>query len=178
MKNNQIPNFRTDLADERTEICKSQSHNKDIDGIETTENKISNNISVNTVNVLNENGSKKIDKKVGKYITINISNIDNMTKEDIKLAEKILKEELNKCINDNGPILVVGLGNEDTTADSIGPKVIKDLKITRHLLEYMKNNDEEKNIREVLLPLGYLELLELRLKKLLKVLLKKLKFQE
>lgn len=149
MKNNQIPNFRTDLADERTEICKSQSHNKDIDGIETTENKISNNISVNTVNVLNENGSKKIDKKVGKYITINISNIDNMTKEDIKLAEKILKEELNKCINDNGPILVVGLGNEDTTADSIGPKVIKDLKITRHLLEYMKNNDEEKNIREV-----------------------------
>ena len=93
MKNNQIPNFRTDLADERTEICKSQSHNKDIDGIETTENKISNNISVNTVNVLNENGSKKIDKKVGKYITINISNIDNMTKEDIKLAEKILKEK-------------------------------------------------------------------------------------
>ena len=98
MKNNQIPNFRTDLADERTEICKSQSQNKDIDGIETNEKKVSNNISVNTVNVLNENGSKKIDKKVGKYITINISNIDNMTKEDIKLAEKILKEEDYKIL--------------------------------------------------------------------------------
>ena len=46
-------------------------------------------------------------------------------------------------------ILVVGLGNEDSTVDSIGPKVIKDLKITRHLKKYAPTEYSKPEEREI-----------------------------
>lgn len=128
--------FRTDLADERAEICKNNIEEGKLDGIITEDEEISDNISVTKVRVINENGSKILDKKIGNYITINIDDVDMITSEDLKKAIEVFSKELKKVINFEGPILIVGLGNEDTTADSIGPKVIKDLEITRHVLEY------------------------------------------
>ena len=45
-------------------------------------------------------------------------------------------------------ILVVGLGNQNVTPDSLGPKVIQDVDITRHLLTYAPQY-LEKDAREV-----------------------------
>lgn len=128
--------FRTDLADERAEICKNNIEKGKLDGIITEEKKVSDKISVTKVRIINENGSKLLDKKMGNYITINVDDVDMITNEDLEQAIEIFSSELRKLINFKGPILVVGLGNEDTTADSIGPKVIKDLEITRHVLTY------------------------------------------
>lgn len=140
--------FRTDLADERAEICKSQEPKGKIDGIETENRQISDNIEVTTVKIINEEGSKKLDKKVGTYTTINIKDIEIIDKEGIEEAKKIFSEELKKLVKPKTPILVVGLGNEDTTADSIGPKTVKDLKITRHILKY-KPELLERDAREI-----------------------------
>lgn len=140
--------FRTDLADERAEICKSQEPKGKIDGIETENRQISENIEVTTVKIINEEGSKKLDKKVGTYTTINIKDIEIIDKEGIEEAKKIFSEELKKLVKPKTSILVVGLGNEDTTADSIGPKTVKDLKITRHILKY-KPELLEKDTREI-----------------------------
>ena len=128
--------FRTDLADERAEICKNEIKKGELDGIITENENISDKISVTTVKVLNENGSKLLGKDIGNYITINIENIEVITNEELKQVIDIFSRELIKLINFDGPILVVGLGNEDTTADEIGPKVIKDLEITRHVFRY------------------------------------------
>ena len=61
---------------------------------------------------------------------------------------KALAKEIEELIKNFKKILVVGLGNEDSTVDSIGPKVIKDLKITRHLknmhLRSIQNQKNEK----------------------------------
>lgn len=142
-------NFRTDLADERTDIITKQFNNKKgIDGIKSESKNFSDNLRVNVVKVLNEQGSKKIDKKIGTYTTINIKDIEIITKEELDQASNILSEELKKLIKAEGSILVVGLGNEDTTADSIGPKIIKDLEITRHLIKY-KPGLIPKNTREI-----------------------------
>ena len=130
-------NFRTDLADERAQICKEQSHQQDIDGIKTENKKISSNLEITRVKILNENGSKKIDKKIGTYTTININDIEIINKTGLEEAYNLVASEVQELLKGKeGSALVVGLGNEDTTADSIGPKVIKNLEITRHILKY------------------------------------------
>ncbi len=140
--------FRTDLADERAQICKENYQKKDLDGIETENEQISSNLEITRVKVLNENGSKKLDKKVGTYTTINIKDIEIINQNEINEALNIVTNEIRPLLNNNEPVLVVGLGNEDTTADSLGPKVIKDLEITRHILKY-KPELLSKQTREV-----------------------------
>lgn len=131
-------NFRTDLADERYDICKNKSK---LDGVESINEKISEKISVNRVIVKNEEGSRILQKKVGNYITINFNDVNILEENELELMKETLKKELDGLIsnvNNNRmkSFLVVGLGNEDSTADSIGPKVVKNLKITRHILKY------------------------------------------
>lgn len=132
--------FRTDLADERYEICKDENK---LDGVESIYEKISDKISVNRVIVKNEEGSRILQKKVGNYITINLNDVNILEENELELMKETLKTELDRLINNSNnknnrikSFLVVGLGNEDSTADSIGPKVVKNLKITRHILKY------------------------------------------
>ena len=87
------------------------------------------------------NGEKAIGKKVGNYITIDINNLKIAGQEQIQKASdtltKELKELLKKHIGEQEPILVVGLGNLYVTPDALGPKVVQDIDITRHILQYM-----------------------------------------
>lgn len=134
-------NFRTDLADERTDIFKKNNNiTKDIDGIETTVRE-EENIKITEVKVTNENGEKSIGKPIGSYITIDIKKLKLATDEDIEKYGNILSKELKKLINMHSAtqdeILVVGLGNIYVTPDSLGPKVINEIDVTRHILKYM-----------------------------------------
>ena len=66
-------NFRTDLADERTDIFKKNNNIIDnVDGIETNV-KEEGNIKITEVKVTNENGENSIGKPIGSYITIDIN---------------------------------------------------------------------------------------------------------
>lgn len=55
---------------------------------------------------------------------------------------------LQKHVEPQDPILVVGLGNIYVTPDALGPKVINEVDVTRHLLEYMPEV-MDKSTREV-----------------------------
>ncbi len=69
-------NFRTDLANERREIYKTANKLEDeINGIESEEEKIDENIKVDKVKILNEEGEKAIGKPKGVYVTIDIKNL-------------------------------------------------------------------------------------------------------
>ncbi len=146
-------NFRTDLALERRDLY-NKAHNieKDIDGIETEEEKLNDNIIVSRVKVTNEKGEEAIGKPQGNYITIDIKNLKIAHEHEIQEASeavtKELKALLEKHIGLQEPILVVGLGNIYVTPDALGPKVINEIDITRHLLEYMPEALDE-NTREV-----------------------------
>lgn len=135
-------NFRTDFADERLEICK----NYDNKGIKVYNKKISNKIELCRVNVKSNEAEKQLNKRIGTYTTINIKDLEIVTKEEIEEAKKVFTEEINKFIKDAKSILVIGLGNAETTADSIGAKVVNNLKITRHILEYEPNLLPENTI--------------------------------
>ena len=48
-----------------------------------------------------------------------------------------LKEVIKEHVSDTDDILVVGLGNIYVTPDALGPKVVPEIEVTRHILEYM-----------------------------------------
>ena len=134
-------NFNTDLADERRDIYKKANKiEKDVPGIETEEKKVSEDISVATVKIINEEGANAIGKPIGTYITIDIKKLKLAGEIEIQKAADVVTEELRKIFNKHieirDDILVVGLGNAYVTPDSLGPKVIKDIDVTRHFLKY------------------------------------------
>lgn len=135
-------NFRTDMAVERRDLYKKANNiENEIDGIETEEETIDNNIKVSRVNVTNENGEQAIGKKKGTYITIDIKNLKIASELDIQKASEVLTKELRNLVSKHAgpqdPLLVVGLGNIYVTPDSLGPKVVQDIDITRHIMEYV-----------------------------------------
>ena len=140
-------NFRTDLADERTDIFKKNNNiTNDIDGIETNIRE-EGNIKITEVKVTNENGANSIGKPIGSYITIDINKLKVATDEEIENYGNVLSRELKKLIDKHvqkqDEILVVGLGNIYVTPDSLGPKVINEVDVTRHILKYMPEALEE-----------------------------------
>ena len=134
-------NFNTDLADERRDIyIKANKIEKDIPGIETEERKISEDIGVVTVRITNQEGATAIGKPIGTYLTIDIKKLKLAGEMEIQKAADVITEELKKMfknhIENKDDILIVGLGNVYVTPDSLGPKVIKDIDVTRHFLKY------------------------------------------
>lgn len=141
-------NFRTDLALERRDLYRNANNiENEIDGIETEKEENDENIITTRVKVTNEKGEQAIGKPIGTYITIDIKNLKIAGNEEIQKASEIVTKELkaliDKHIEKEGDILVVGLGNVYVTPDSLGPKVIKDIDITRHLLKYAPQYLEE-----------------------------------
>lgn len=134
-------NFNTDLADERRDIYrKANKLENDIPGVETEERKISPDIKVATVKITNEEGANAIGKPIGTYVTVDIKKLKLAGEVEIQKASEVVTEELKKIfdkhIQSREDILVVGLGNAYVTPDSLGPKVVKDIDVTRHFLKY------------------------------------------
>lgn len=147
--NKKYLNFRTDMADERVDTYKKVHNLTDVDGIKVT-SKSDNSITTTIVDVLNENGEMAVSKKIGKYITIEVPDIvyvDESEKEDIsnEISNNI-KTLIGK--DKSKSVLIVGLGNVSVTPDALGPKVVKYVEITRHLLHYAKDL-VEPNTREI-----------------------------
>ncbi len=141
-------NFRTDLATERRDLYrKANSIKNEIDGIESEKEEINENITVERVKIKNEEGQKAIGKPIGNYITIDIKKLKIAQDEDIEKSAETLSNELTKILDSHidkqGEILVVGLGNIYVTPDSLGPKVVNDIEVTRHIINYLPQYVEE-----------------------------------
>ena len=145
-------NFRTDLALERRDIFKKSNNLDKIDGIDAEENVIDENLKVSKVKITNSNGEQAIGKPIGDYITIDIKNLKIAEEEEIQKSAEILSNELKQIIDKHidykDDILVAGLGNLHVTPDSLGPKVVSDIDITRHIIKYMPQYIDE-NARPV-----------------------------
>ena len=124
--------IRTDLAVELIE-----KKPKEKDGIKITE-----------IN-LSEEEAKKIGKKKGNYITIEFDDItDYENKEKIKtiFVEKLKQILKIQKIGKNDLCLIIGLGNEKSTPDSLGPLTVEKTLVTNHLYLY---GDLEEGFRRV-----------------------------
>lgn len=142
-------NFRTDLALERREIIRKNNNLEEIDGVEIDNEEIDENLKVTKVNITNQNGEQAIGKPIGTYITIDIQKLRLAEEAEIQKSAEVLskdlKEIINKHIAPKDDILVVGLGNMYVTPDSLGPKVINDIDVTRHIIKYLPQYIDENS---------------------------------
>ena len=116
-------NFNTDMADERRDIFKKANNLNEIPGLETESIDEGENIKTNRVRIIDKQGEEAIGKPIGTYITIDIKDLKIAEEQEIQKASEVvtkeLKELINKHTNEEGDILVVGLGNIYVTPDSL-----------------------------------------------------------
>ena len=132
--------IRTDLALETQE--KMQEDKVDLKGVSFSEEEIDTNLVISTVVIETENGAKTMGKPKGTYITIEAGNIDEEDEDYHREISTQLARVIKKLVpvkKEELSVLVVGLGNRAVTPDSLGPRVVDNLYITRHILnEYGK----------------------------------------
>ena len=117
--------YRTDLIIERLDVLENVEHYQE------------NNILVDTI----------IDKD-NTYITISFDDVTD--KDNFRNVEKVFVNELKKVLSGYlssvKSIMVVGLGNSRSTPDSLGPEVINNILVTRHLFELGEVEDGYLNV--------------------------------
>lgn len=127
---------RTDLALETRE--KFEEDNVEIKGVRVEEEIIpESEIKITNVLIETENGAKIMGKPKGSYITLEAPNMSEQDEDyhreiSIQLA-KVLEWLLPKK---EAPVavLVAGLGNREVTPDALGPRVVDNMMITRHII--------------------------------------------
>lgn len=135
--------IHTDLAIETRRIYEPDD-TKEIQGV-SVDVRDEDNYSITTVKVLNDKGSQILNKPQGSYITIDVPNLDK-TDEDLKdEISLVLSKELKNLIKDykKDKILIIGLGNWNISSDSLGPKVVERVLVTRqYFINFKKDFDE------------------------------------
>lgn len=126
---------RTDLALEARE--KFGNDNVEVKGVTVKEENPGRNMKVTKVIIETENGAKIMGKPRGSYITLEAP---DMTDSDEDYHREI-SEELAKILKELMPIekkelsvLIAGLGNREVTPDALGPRVVDNMMITRHII--------------------------------------------
>ena len=118
--------LRTDLAVEARELAGGSV--KGIDYKTYSES----GLSISRLTVKTDKAKQTLGKDMGTYITIALPSLtDNFTSTDKRLAA--IGKEIRRLLPVNGLILVVGLGNEEITPDSLGPKTALKVLATRHI---------------------------------------------
>lgn len=154
----QVKSFevRTDLALEEKESFPGDGG--EIRGVALKEwNYEASGIKLTEVEILNEKGAKAMGKPKGTYLTLEVPELSEKDEDYHKeISEELAKqitllmknmEEIKLCFPDQVSALVVGLGNASVTPDSLGPRVIGNLQVTRHLeMEYGKDFCKEHNL--------------------------------
>ena len=132
--------IRTDLLIDEVDTLKSEY-------IETEDKNIGD-ININITKVKTDNEIKK----KGTYITISFEDVtdhDNFIK-----VEKVFEEELKNLIKnlnlkEDYKALVIGLGNRNSTPDSLGVKVCDNIIVTRHLYEINELGKEYHSVAAI-----------------------------
>lgn len=134
-------NIRTDLALEQKE--RFESDNVEIPGVIVEEQyDTEREIKMTKVIIETEKGAKVMGKPVGTYITLEAPNLavpDEDYHREISVEIAQILKELIRDKKEEYQVLVVGLGNRLVTPDALGPGVVDQLVVTRHIVkEYGK----------------------------------------
>lgn len=143
---------RTDLVLEARESITEGK--EELHGVKVAEYELSeNNIHITKVMIESKNAAKTMGKPIGTYITIEAPELLEADEDYHREISKCLADELQEMLpmKENGvSVLVVGLGNREVTADALGPRVLDNLYITRHIVRtYGKAAYENTLVNEV-----------------------------
>ena len=127
--------IRTDLALETTERFKEEQ--VEIRGVVIQEKyDKERDIKTTVVKIETENGAKAMGRPQGTYITLEAPNLSVPDEDYHREISREIAHHLRSLLDLSRElsVLVVGLGNQEITADSLGPQVVSQLKMTRHII--------------------------------------------
>ncbi len=135
---------RTDLALEAHELYRESKSSEQVPGVVVDTERMKK-INITRVHIKDTEGEKALGKAVGSYITLEIPSLIHKEQETFEDTVTVLADELRRLLrlDKDACVLVVGLGNWQITADSLGPKVTSSLLVTRHMFELMPKEIEE-----------------------------------
>ena len=125
---------RTDLALEARESFGED--NVEIRGVSIEEDyDKERDIRVTRVRIETENGARAMGKPVGDYLTLEAPGLSEEDEDYHREVSEVLARYIRELVGEKEQsILVVGLGNRDVTPDALGPWVVNNLMITRHII--------------------------------------------
>lgn len=121
--------FRTDMARELYEA------NPQLEGVGEETERIED-IEISRIRIESEEAAKKLGKPVGRYVTIELPEENAFTADTQARAIDCLAKELSALMETlpaEGEVLVLGLGNRFVTPDSLGPRTVDKVFVTRHI---------------------------------------------
>ncbi len=127
---------RTDLALEDRE--RIEGRGGEIHGVVLEEeNREESGIRITRVRIETKNGARIMGKPLGTYITLEapaLTEQDEGYHREVSVELARLLREVMPDVKKERQVLVVGLGNREVTADSLGPHVADNLFVNRHVV--------------------------------------------
>lgn len=143
--------IRTDLALETTE--RFAEENTEIRGVEVHEEyNEEKDVRTTVVKIVTENGAKSMGRPQGTYITIEAPELSTPDEDYHREISEEISTHLRKLIDleKEKSVLVIGLGNAAITADALGPQVVDNLLMTRHIIkEYGLRGIKHKKMHRI-----------------------------
>lgn len=128
---------RTDLALEARELWQeSAQRTTRLSGVKATKTKREG-YPVTRVDILDERGEEALGKPRGSYLTIDLTTFWQRKADFFERAVRAVGSQLKELLPSEGPVLIVGLGNEAMTPDAVGPLAADNILVTRHLIAAM-----------------------------------------
>jgi len=125
--------IRTDLAMEARELHPSLS------GV-TEESEAHEGVAVTRIALTTDDAAARLEKRKGRYVTLDAPELSARPLDLFERVSRALSNELSRLMEGLGTcenVLVVGLGNRAITPDSLGPRVVESIYVTRHIKQYM-----------------------------------------
>jgi len=128
-------NLAIDYVEEKSKLKGVKHKTEIIDNIKVT------NVELESINALN--------KKKGKYITLEFEDVTDYNNRE-KVTSTLTTVLKNILKLDKGSFgLVVGLGNDKSTPDSLGPLVVNNIIVTNHLYILNELSDGYKRLAAI-----------------------------
>ncbi len=142
---------RSDLAIEAVEQMVGEVDHPENEGVKYEEGD-ERGLKITCIDVAKE-AEERIGKKAGRYMTIDTSSIVSHERDQLEIAMDVFAAQFQKLlkhrqINDQHTCLVIGLGNDHVTPDALGPLVVDEVIVTRHLYE-LTPDEVDRRYREV-----------------------------
>lgn len=152
--------FRTDLAVELggaapTKVmkpplneCGTEENNQPI----TVNERDENGVIITEIDVNNRDGEERTGKPKGRYITFDAKcKANELPDKTVAFLINEMAKSIASMIEKHGgkDVLIIGLGNRGVTPDALGPKVVSDINVTRHIKDFLHEDDPNNEVMTV-----------------------------
>ena len=110
----------------RTDLAKESKVNMPVSEGIREQTEYEDGVEILRIDVLTEEASQRLDKPIGRYVSVTTTLEDMMDRERRERLSAILSKELKQLSDHAENALVVGLGNRYIAADALGKVLLGD----------------------------------------------------